>query len=174
MLKQARELGIKATFAYGDGACTAEMNKLAGEKAAEGMICSQAGIPTQMASKAFVDAFNAKYGEIKQYAPYYYDGANLLIAAMQKADSADPAKYLPELQKISYDGATGHVEFDDKGDRKDAEITIFQMKNGKVDPVAIVKAGKTTKIGAEVASAGASATPAAPAMAPAMAPAPKK
>jgi branched-chain amino acid transport system substrate-binding protein len=172
MLKQARELGIKATFAYGDGACTAEMNKLAGDKAAEGMICSQAGIPTQMASKAFVDAFNAKYGEIKQYAPYYYDGANLLIAAMQKADSPDPAKYLPELHKISYDGATGHIEFDDKGDRKDAEITIFQMKNGKVDPVAIVKAGKTTKIG-DTASASAGA-PAAPAMAPAMAPAPKK
>jgi branched-chain amino acid transport system substrate-binding protein len=173
MLKQARELGIKATFAYGDGACTAEMNKLAGEKAAEGMICSQAGIPTQMASKAFVDAFTAKYGEIKQYAPYYYDGANLLIAAMQKADSADPAKYLPELHKISYDGATGHVEFDDKGDRKDAEITIFQMKGGKVDPVAIVKAGKTTKIGGEAAAA-APAAPGAPAMAPAMAPAPKK
>jgi branched-chain amino acid transport system substrate-binding protein len=172
MLKQARELGIKATFAYGDGACTAEMNKLAGDKAAEGMICSQAGIPTQMASKAFVDAFNAKYGEIKQYAPYYYDGANLLIAAMQKADSPDPAKYLPELHKISYDGATGHIEFDDKGDRKDAEITIFQMKNGKVDPVAIVKAGKTTKIG-DTASASAAA-PAAPAMAPAMAPAPEK
>ena len=168
MLKQARELGIKATFAYGDGACTAEMNKLAGDKAAEGMICSQAGIPTQRASKAFVDAFNAKYGEIKQYAPYYYDGANLLIAAMQKADSPDPAKYLPELHKISYDGATGHIEFDDKGDRKDAEITIFQMKNGKVDPVAIVKAGKTTKIG-DTASA-AAAAPAAPAMAPAMAP----
>jgi len=172
MLKQARELGIKATFAYGDGACTAEMNKLAGDKAAEGMICSQAGIPTQMASKAFVDAFNAKYGEIKQYAPYYYDGANLLIAAMQKADSPDPAKYLPELHKISYDGATGHVEFDDKGDRKDAEITIFQMKNGKVDPVAIVKAGKTTKIGDTASTA--AAAPAAPAMAPAMAPAPKK
>jgi branched-chain amino acid transport system substrate-binding protein len=173
MLKQARELGIKAKFAYGDGACTAEMNKLAGDKAAEGMICSQAGIPTQMSSKAFVDAFNAKFGEIKQYAPYYYDSANLLIAAMQKADSADPAKYLPELQKISYDGATGHIEFDDKGDRKDAEITIFQMKNGKVDPVAIVKAGKTTKIGGE-ATAAAPSAPAAPAMAPAMAPAPKK
>jgi branched-chain amino acid transport system substrate-binding protein len=173
LLKQARELGIKAKFAYGDGACTAEMNKLAGDKAAEGMICSQAGIPTQMSSKAFVDAFNAKYGEIKQYAPYYYDSANLLIAAMQKADSADPAKYLPELQKISYDGATGHIEFDDKGDRKDAEITIFQMKNGKVDPVAIVKAGKTTKIGGE-ATAAAPSAPAAPAMAPAMAPAPKK
>src|SRR6476646_10579554 len=173
MLKQARELGIKSAFAFGDGACTAEMNKLAGP-ASEGMICSQAGIPTQMASKAFTDAFTAKYGEVKQYAPFFYDGANLLIAAMQKADSTDPAKYLPELQKISFDGATGHVEFDDKGDRKDAEMTIFQMKGGKVEPIAIIKAGKTTKIGAEVASAGASATPAAPAMAPAMAPAPKK
>ena len=172
MLKQARELGIKAAFAFGDGACTTEMNKLAGA-AAEGLICSQAGIPTQMASKAFTDAFTAKYGEVKQYAPFFYDGANLLIAAMQKADSTDPAKYLPELAKISYDGATGHIEFDAKGDRKDAEMTIFQMKSGKVEPVAIIKAGKTTKIGGDTQAA-APAAPAAPAMAPAMAPAPKK
>src|SRR5690242_5471199 len=172
MLKQARELGIKAAFAFGDGACTAEMNKLAGP-ASEGMICSQAGIPTQMASKAFTDAFTAKYGEVKQYAPFFYDGANLLIAAMQKADSSDPAKYLPELQKISYDGATGHIEFDDKGDRKDAEMTIFQMKGGKVEPIAIIKAGKTTKIGGDAQASASAAPAAAPAMAPAMAPAPK-
>ena len=165
MLKQARELGIKATFAFGDGACTAEMTKLAGESA-EGMYCSQAGIPTQMASKSFQDAFTAKYGEVKQYAPFFYDGANILIAAMQKADSTDPAKYLPEVAKISYDGATGHIEFDEKGDRKDAEMTIFQMKNGKVEPVAIMKAGKTTKI-----EAGAAAAPAAPATTAAAAPA---
>ncbi len=174
MLKQARELGIKAVFAYGDGACTAEMSKLAGP-ASEGMICSQAGIPTQMASKSFQDAFKAKYGEVKQYAPFFYDAANILIAAMQKADSTDPAKYLPELAKISYDGSTGHIEFDDKGDRKDAEMTIFQMKNGQVEPVAIIKAGKTTKLGTEGAAAAApaapAAAPAAPAAAPAMAPA---
>jgi branched-chain amino acid transport system substrate-binding protein len=169
MLKQARELGIKAVFAYGDGACTAEMSKLAGP-ASEGMICSQAGIPTQMASKSFQDAFKAKYGEVKQYAPFFYDGANILIASMQKADSTDPAKYLPEMAKISYDGATGHIEFDEKGDRKDAEMTIFQMKNGNVEPVAIIKAGKTTKLGTEGAAAAAPAAPAA--AAPAAAPAP--
>jgi branched-chain amino acid transport system substrate-binding protein len=33
MLKQARELGIKAVFAFGDGACTDEMSKLAGQAA---------------------------------------------------------------------------------------------------------------------------------------------
>ena len=175
MLKQARELGIKAQFAYGDGACTAEMSKLAGP-ASEGMICSQAGIPTQMASKSFQDAFKAKYGEVKQYAPFFYDATNILIAAMQKADSTDPAKYLPMVASISYDGATGHIEFDAKGDRKDAEMTIFQMKNGNVEPVAIIKAGKTTKVGPEAPAAAAApaapaAAPAAPAAAPAMAPA---
>ena len=160
MIKQARELGIKSIFAFGDGACTTEMTKLGG-RASEGMICSQAGIPTQMASKAFQDAFKAKFGEVKQYAPFYYDGANVLIAAMQKADSADPAKYLPALAAISYEGATGKIEFDAKGDRKDAEITIFQMKSGKVEPVAIIKAGKTTKIESAPAAAPAPAVPAA-------------
>jgi len=165
MIKQARELGIKAVFAFGDGACTSEMTKLGGA-AAEGLICSQAGIPTQMASKGFQDAFKAKYGEVKQYAPFFYDGANILIAAMQKADSTDPAKYLPMVASISFDGATGHIEFDAKGDRKDAEMTIFQMKNGNVEPIAIIKAGKTTKLEAAPAPAAAAAPAAAPAMAP--------
>jgi branched-chain amino acid transport system substrate-binding protein len=183
MLKQARELGIKSVFTFGDGACTAEMGKLAGA-AAEGMICSQAGLPVEAASKDFVTAFNAKYGEIKQYAPFYYDAANLLIAAMQKADSTDPAKYLPALQGISYDGVTGHIEFDDKGDRKNAEITIFTLKDGKVVPIAVVKGGKSVSFDDFMKMASATPAPAAapamaapaPAPAPAMAPvdAPKK
>jgi len=158
MLRQARELGIKAVFAFGDGACTDEMSQLAGP-AAEGLVCSQAGPPREAASPEFTKAFNAKFGEIKQYSPLYYDATNVLIAAMQKADSTDPAKVVDELHKISFDGATGHIEFDDKGDRKDAEITIFQLHGGKVDPVAIVKAGKTQKI--DMAAAGGASAPAA-------------
>jgi branched-chain amino acid transport system substrate-binding protein len=92
-----------------------------------------------------------------------------MIAAMQKADSADPAKYLPELQKISYNGATGKIEFDEKGDRKNAEITIFTLKDGKVVPVGVVKAGKASTFEAFMAEMKAAAAPAA---APAMAPAP--
>jgi branched-chain amino acid transport system substrate-binding protein len=172
MVKQAAELGIKKVqFAFGDGACSDEMSKLAGP-AAEGLLCSQAGIPQQAASKAFLDAFKAKYGDVKQYAPFTYDGAGLLIAAMQKANSTDPAKYLPSLASISYEGATGHIEFDAKGDRKDAEMTIFEMKNGKVEPIAIIKAGKTTKLGGDAAAALAAAPAAAAAPAPA-APAPE-
>jgi len=175
MVKQAAELGItKVKFAFGDGACTDEMGKLAGP-AAEGILCSQAGIPTQSASKAFLDAFKAKYGDVKQYAPFTYDAANLLISAMQKANSTDPAKYLPSLASISYDGASGHIEFDAKGDRKDAEMTIFELRNGKVEPIAIIKGGKTTKVESAPTQAAAAPAAAAPApAAPAPAEAPKK
>ncbi len=145
MLKQGRELGLKAVFSFGDGACTEKMKELAGD-ASEGMICSQAGIPVQAASKAFLDAYKKKFNSDPLiYAPFTYDATNLLIAAMQAASSVDPAKYLPELAKIKYEGASGHIEFDEKGDRKDAEMTIFTMKNGIITPVAIIKGGKSIK-----------------------------
>jgi branched-chain amino acid transport system substrate-binding protein len=169
MLKQARELGIKAVFSFGDGACTDKMKELAGDKNADGFICSQAGLPVAAASKSFLDAYKAKYNvDPIIYAPFTYDAANLLIAAMQKADSADPAKYLPDLQKISYDGATGHIEFDDKGDRKLAEITIFTMKDGKLDPIAVVKGGKSVAFADFMKAASSAPAAAAPAAAPAM------
>jgi branched-chain amino acid transport system substrate-binding protein len=143
LVKQGRELGIKAVFAFGDGACSDKMQELAGA-AAEGLVCSQAGIPASASSPAFLNAYKAKFNSDPIiYAPFTYDATNLLIAAMQKADSVDPAKYLAALKAISSDGASGHIEFDDKGDRKDAEMTIFTMKDGKVVPVAIIKSGKT-------------------------------
>src|SRR5687768_2765034 len=144
LMKQGRELGIKAVFAFGDGACTDKMKELAGD-AAEGLLCSQAGIPVQAASKKFLDAYKKKFNaDPILYSPFTYDAANILIAAMQKVNSADPAKYLPEIAKGSFEGASGKIEFDAKGDRKDAEMTIFTMKGGKITPVAIIKGGKTT------------------------------
>lgn len=166
MLRQARDLGIKATFTFGDGACTDQMKQLAGDKNAEGLICSQAGLPVAAASKEFLDAYKKRFNtDPIIYAPFTYDAANVLIAAMQKADSSDPAKYLSELAKISHKGATGQVEFDGKGDRKDAEVTIFTMKGGKLEPVAIVKGGKSVSFDAFMKGSGApmAAAPAAPA-----------
>jgi branched-chain amino acid transport system substrate-binding protein len=174
MLKQARELGIKATFAFGDGACTNEMFKLAGD-AANGLVCSQAGLPASAASKEFTDGFKAKFKtDVLQYAPYFYDATLAVVEAMKKANSVDPAKFTPELFNISFTGATGKVEFDAKGDRKDAEITIFLGKDGKIDPVSIIKNGVATKFEAAPAPAPAAAPTAAPAptaAAPAAAPA---
>ena len=76
---------------------------------------------------------------------------------------------------ISFTGATGKVEFDAKGDRKDAEMTIFRMgKDGKIQPVAIVKGGVSTPFQAAAPAAAAPAAGTAPAAgsAPATSPAP--
>jgi branched-chain amino acid transport system substrate-binding protein len=143
LLKQARELKIASVFAFGDGACTDKMAELAGV-AAEGLVCSQAGIPVQAAGKKFLEGYKTKFNmEPILYSPFTYDSTKLLIAAMQKADSADPAKYLPTLQSIDYNGASGNIQFDEKGDRKDAEMTIFTLKAGKITPISIIKSGKS-------------------------------
>ena len=164
LLKQARELKMTAVFAFGDGACTDKMAELAGA-AAEGLICSQAGIPVQASGKKFLDAYKAKFKvDPILYSPFTYDAANLLIAAMKKADSPDPAKYLPALAASDYNGASGNIKFDEKGDRKDAEMTIFTLKDGKITPVAILKSGKSMTLD-EYAAASAPAPAAAPAAA---------
>ena len=160
LLKQARELKIGATFSFGDGGCTDKMAELAGA-AAEGMVCSQAGIPVQAAGKKFLDGYKAAFKiDPILYAPFTYDATHLLIAAMKKADSAEPAKYLPALATISHDGASGNIQFDEKGDRKDAEMTIFTMKEGKIAPIAIIKGGKSMTVD-EYTAAGAASQPAA-------------
>ena len=73
------------------------------------------------------------------YAPYVYDAVMAMVAAMQKADSADPKRYLPALQKISYDGVTGRIVFDDKGDIKDGALTLYTYRGGKREAMMVVK-----------------------------------
>ena len=164
LIKQARELGIKAVFSFGDGACTEEMGKLAGP-AAEGLLCSQAGIPVTAADRNFLDAYKKKFNaDPILYSPFTYDAAKLLIEAMKKANSADPAKYLPELAKIEYSGATGKIAFDDKGDRRNAEMTVFTLKDGKIVPLAVITGGKSVSFD-DFVKATAPATAAAPAAA---------
>src|SRR5450432_2342031 len=159
MAKQIKELGIKAKFISGDGVCSSEWPKLAGG-AAEGQFCTQAGLPPEKMpnAKDFGTRFTAKYGPIQVYAPYSYDAAKTLIEAMKKANSTDPAKYLPELAKISYNGITAKIEFDEHGDTKNGAITLYQVKDGKLMPMAMNVGGKTEKVAATPAAAPAPAS----------------
>jgi branched-chain amino acid transport system substrate-binding protein len=86
--------------------------------------------------KDFSQRFEAKYKQpIQSYAPYCYDAVNVMIAAMQKAGSAEPAKYLPELAKIEHEGVTAKITFDEKGDLKGGAITLYQVQQGKWQPL---------------------------------------
>ena len=160
LLKQAHELNMKAVFSFGDGACTVNMVELAGA-ATEGMLCSQAGLPPAAASRKFLDAYKARFkSDPILYSPFTYDAMQALIAAIKGANSPDPAKYLPVLQKIEFTGATGRIAFDEKGDRRDAEMSIFQVKGGKLAPIAIIKNGKTVTFDEFMAQANSAPAPA--------------
>jgi branched-chain amino acid transport system substrate-binding protein len=62
-----------------------------------------------------------------------------MVAAMQKANSTDPKKYLPELAKIQYDGVTGRISFDKHGDVKDGTLTLYTFKNGAKTQMMVTK-----------------------------------
>jgi branched-chain amino acid transport system substrate-binding protein len=132
MAAQMKSLGIKAGLLGGDGAQSQEFIKLAGA-AAEGTVASSPGLPLDKmpGGKGFADRFGAKYGQIQIYAPYAYDAAMTLMEAMIKANSAEPAKYLPELARTSRQGVSGPITFDDKGDLKNGPITLYIVKGGK-------------------------------------------
>ena len=144
MLRQMKQLGINAKFMGGDGICTEQLPSLAGGGIADGqVVCAEAGGVDASQKKemdAFRVAYRKKFGiEIKHYAPYVYDAVMVVAAAMQKANSTEPAKYLPELAKISYKGVTGQIEFDAKGDMKNGTLTLYTYKAGLRDPIAVMK-----------------------------------
>jgi branched-chain amino acid transport system substrate-binding protein len=133
MARQMKTLGINAKLMGGETMNSAKFIELAGP-AAEGAIASTPGaaLESRPGGKAFADKYKAKYNQdIGLYAPYFYDGVMLIAAAMKAADSTDPAKYLPALQKINYKGITADIAFDPKGDLTQGLLTIFEVKNGK-------------------------------------------
>jgi branched-chain amino acid transport system substrate-binding protein len=132
MAKQMKSLGLKTKFLTGDGGCTPEFIKLA-SAASEGQYCSLPGVPLDQmpGGKAFSEAFTAKYGQIQLYAPYVYDAVQVMVDAMKRANSVEPAKYLPEIGKTNYQGVTAKVQFDEIGDLKGGAISLYQVKDGK-------------------------------------------
>ena len=137
MVKQMKELGIKAKFLGGDGVCTPEFMKLGGE-ASEGQFCSLPGMPLEKLAKGpeFKDKFTKKFNaEIQLYAPYLYDAVMVMADSMKRANSVEPAKYLPEIGKTKYDGVTAMIEFDELGDLKGGAISVYQYKGGKLEYV---------------------------------------
>lgn len=142
MVAQMKTLAVKAKFLAGDGAQSPEFIKLAGA-AADGVIASSPGVPVDKmpGGKGFTERFNAKYGQIQIYAPFAYDAVMTLVDAMQKANSTQPAKYLPELARISRQGVTGPIAFDEKGDLRNGPITLYVVKRGKWDTLETVGGG---------------------------------
>lgn len=131
MAQQMKRLGLNARLLGGDGLQNVNFIKLAGADA-EGVTASSPGLPLEAmpGGPDFKKRFEAKYGVIQVYAPYAYDAVQVLVAAMKKADSAEPAAVLAALPQTDHQGVSGQLRFDAKGDTQGGAVTIYQVKNG--------------------------------------------
>ncbi len=145
MLKQMKSLGIKAKFMGGDGICTTGLPELAGGTIVDDQVfCAEAG-GVEGESKAGMDEFRTKFKakynvDVQVYAPYVYDAVKIMVGAMEKANSSDPAKYLPVLAATTdYKGVTGPITFDEKGDIKNGALTLKTVRDGKLETMAVIR-----------------------------------
>jgi branched-chain amino acid transport system substrate-binding protein len=131
LVKQIRELGLKAkVFGVGSWA-TADFIRLAGP-AAEGIY---AAVPYSYTlpsprNDTFVKNYSAKYKEQpSKYGNAGYNALNILMEAIQRAGSTDNEKIRAALQQTNYDAPNGKYKFSAKGQAYGFSLVLVQIQN---------------------------------------------
>ena len=110
-LKQAKELGLTAHLYGSEGLKSDDIIKAA-EGAAEGLTVTS----VSAGSPAFIESYQAWYNTMPgPFAAQGYDAYKALALAIQQG--ANTGKEIKEkLSGLSFDGASGHIVFDQNGD----------------------------------------------------------
>ena len=134
MVRQVQMLGIKSKLVTEDAVYHPKFLEVGG-KATEGVYLTFAKAPETQERKDFEKTYKAmwKADTIGSYGYYAYDAAMVLLKAIKKAGTTDTGKVVDVLRGNSWDGVTGNIKFDSKGDRKLAHI-IWIVKDGKFVP----------------------------------------
>jgi branched-chain amino acid transport system substrate-binding protein len=139
MARQMKQLGLTAKLLGGDTLCSPEVGKLGGDAVNDTVYCAQGG--TMLNKVEGGTAFKTKYKARFQrdpdaYAASYYDQVMFIADAMQKANSIQPAKVGAQIYQSSHKGVAGTYAYDDKGNLKQAPITVLTFKNATPVPLA--------------------------------------
>ncbi|CAH2813124.1 MAG: ABC-type branched-chain amino acid transport systems, periplasmic component [uncultured Caballeronia sp.] len=130
--KQAAAMGIKAKILGDDGMCSADMATLAAN-AAPNVVCSELGADVSKLDKGgdFAQRYEARFHPpVQSYAPFTYDAVYVIVDAMKRANSIEAPKVLAAIASTDFNGLTGHIAFDDKGDLKGGgAITLIDFKD---------------------------------------------
>jgi len=134
LIKQRRDLQIPAAFLGGDGLYEPTLITLATPAAAEGVYLTTLGadVHTVPTARAFVEAFERRYGSIGAYPAYAYEATNLAIRAIRTAGRPDRPAVLAAMRRLDeYPGILGLHRFDTRGDTTLRTIGIFVIRDGR-------------------------------------------
>lgn len=115
ILRQAKELGIKAKMLGGDGWDSADLFKIAGPAAAGHYISSHfAPDDSDAKVQAFVKEYKAKFNEVPgAMAALGYDAGLFIHKAVIAANSNEPSKIAAAIAGMkNFDGVTGKISLD--------------------------------------------------------------
>jgi branched-chain amino acid transport system substrate-binding protein len=132
IIREARQLGIKAAFAGGDGWDGASLIPVGG-KAIEGSYFSN-HFSTEDKSPAvqqFVEKYRKKYNKLPDaFAGLGYDSVNLLADAIKRAGSTDPEKLRDAIAETKdFPGVTGKITINAERNANKSAV-IITIKNG--------------------------------------------
>ena len=136
LARELRAANVDAALFGTDGSRQSQFLPLAGE-AAEGAYQTYAGVDPESAPTAqnFVESFNARYGPAPVYGAEVYDATRVLIDAAERADRLDRSHVLGEVAGGRFEGVTGTIRFDASGERRDAAVSVWQVREGQMELV---------------------------------------
>ncbi|WP_433170475.1 ABC transporter substrate-binding protein [Actinoallomurus sp. CA-150999] len=138
IVKQARDLGIKATFAGAAPQGTPVFVNTAGASNTEGTIVSTPYLSNDFndASKKFAAAYKAAYGEEAElHGAKAYDGTNIVLTALKTSGVSAGRKLADAIRATQYQGLLGTFAFDKTG------VGIFSTRIGTIQNARLVAAG---------------------------------
>ena len=133
MARQARDLGMMQPILGADGLYAPELIKIGGD-AVEGLnflTFWSAEVTPNEASKKFVKEFRAKFGmDPDAFGALTVDCYMMIVDAIKRAGSANPAAIKQALKTSDLDVITGHVIMTPKNDPK-KDFAFLTVKEGK-------------------------------------------
>lgn len=155
LLKQMRERKIDAIFMGPDGLESSAFIDIAQSAAAGAYYTTVAGpVDKYPAAKEFADRFTARFGRAPEaFALYAYDAAQVVLAGIEAAIEANGgrrptrAQVAEAVRKVSIEGITGPIAFNENGDRVSADYWIIHFAEAKYPgtPVKSISSAPPTK-----------------------------
>jgi branched-chain amino acid transport system substrate-binding protein len=130
---QLRQAGLDFPFVSDDGCQDQKFVDTVGANAPNVFVSFGKDYTSQSAAQAFTKTYKDTYQrDVGSYSVYGYDAAQVLLTAIDKAQSTDADKVAAVLKGQPFDTIQGQIEFDAKGDLKVADYVIWTVKDGKL------------------------------------------